>query len=53
MATAADAISRGLRVRVLTGLTAAVAPAAAEATLARLKAAGAELSAQPSSGSDS
>jgi nicotinamidase/pyrazinamidase len=52
-ATAAGAARHGLAARVLLSLTAAVAPAASERIIAELRAAGVEVSAQPSCGSDS
>jgi nicotinamidase/pyrazinamidase len=59
-ATAADAVRLGFAARVLLDLTAAVSPAATEATLAELRADGVDLSgqvsgrpAQPPAGSDS
>jgi len=53
-ATAADAVRAGLRTRVLLNLTAGVSPATISSALDQLRAAGVELSDQPSpSGSDS
>ncbi|MBU9767248.1 isochorismatase family protein [Mycobacterium sp. TNTM28] len=43
-ATAADAVKAGLHARVLTGLTAGVAPASTTAALAELRSAGVEIS---------